>query len=245
MPLAHQGFSPDGLQNSMAAFAAAVELGYRYLETDVRATADGALVAFHDERLDRVTDRTGEIASLPWDVVRSARLRGAEPLALLEDVLGTWPDARLNIDVKAADAVRPLVDVVRRTRSHGRVCIASFSDARRRAVVRGLEPTVATSAGSGVTAAFVAAAASGSGALVRRALAGIDCLQVPERFGSLPVVTARTLAAAHAAGVPVHVWTVNDGPAMERLLDLGVDGIVSDRADTLRQVLLARGVWAT
>lgn len=227
----------------MPAFHAAVELGYRYLETDVHATADGVLVAFHDDRLDRVTDGTGQIRSLSWDVVRAARIGGMEPVPRLDDVLGTWPQARLNIDVKSASAVRALAEVLRRTRAHDRVCVASFSDRRRRAVLNALGRPVTTSGGAVVVASFLAAAASGSARAVRRALAGIDCLQLPERLAAVPVLTSRSLAAAHSAGVPVHVWTVNDAPQMHRLLDLGVDGLVTDRADRLREVLLARGTW--
>jgi glycerophosphoryl diester phosphodiesterase len=228
----------------MAAFEAAVALGFRYLETDVHATADGVLLAFHDHRLDRVTDGTGEVSALPWDVVRRARIGGTEPIPALEEVLGAWPHARLNIDVKAVSAVRPLVEVLRRTNAHDRVCVASFSDRRRRAVLAALDRPVTTSGGATVVTAFVVAAATGSGRAVRCALADVQCLQVPERSGPVPVLTARTLAAAHAAGVPVHVWTVDDAPSMHRLLDLGVDGLVTGRADTLREVLLSRGTWA-
>lgn len=244
VPLAHRGFSAAHPENSMAAFAAAVELGYRYVETDVHATRDGVLVAFHDATLDRVTDGSGAIADLPWGVVREARIDGTEPIPTLAELLGAWPDLRLNIDVKAEGAVGPLVDVLERHHAHERVCVASFSDARRRAVVRALSAPVTTSGGRAVTAGFVLAAAAGSAAGVRRALRDVDCLQVPQRQGPVPVVTARTVAAAHAAGRAVHVWTIDDPDDMRRLLDLGVDGIVTNRADVLRGVLEERGQWA-
>ncbi|MGO1316356.1 MAG: glycerophosphodiester phosphodiesterase [Cellulomonadaceae bacterium] len=238
--LAHRGFSPQGLENSMAAFEAAVGLGCHYVETDVHATADGVLVAFHDQVLDRVTDRTGTIAALPWDTVRQARIGGAEPIPLFADLLERWPDLRVNVDVKAAAAIGPTIETIERFAAHDRVCIASFSDARRRAVLDGLSRPTATSAGIGTMARFVAAGQWGTGA-ARRVLAGVDCLQVPERYGRLRVLTRRAVAQAHAAGVPVHVWTVNDRADMERLLDLGVDGIVTDRVDLLGEVLAARG----
>lgn len=241
--LAHRGFSAAAVENSMAAFAAAVALGYRYVETDVHATSDGVLVALHDATLDRVSDRTGAVAAQPWREVRRARLGGTEPVPLLEDVLGTWPDLRVNVDAKADPAVGPLADAIERTRAHDRVCVTSFSDARRRAVLRRLSRRVATSPGTSVTAAFRVASAARSRTGVRAALAGVDCLQVPERHGRVPVVTPATVALAHTAGRPVHVWTVNERADMERLLDLGVDGIVTDRADVLRDVLAARGVW--
>lgn len=243
IPFAHRGFSPVGLENSMAAFAAAVELGFRYVETDVHATADGALVAFHDATLDRVTDGSGRVAALPWAAVRTARIGGVEPVPLLEDLLGAWPDLRVNIDVKADGAVDPLVRVIERLRAHDRVCVASFSDARRRTVLRRLSRPVTTSAGNGTAAAFRAAAAARAGRAAARALRDVDCLQLPERHRRVPVVTAASVAAAHRAGTPVHVWTVNDPADMRRLLDLGVDGLVSDRADLLRAVLVERGQW--
>ncbi len=241
--LAHRGFSPDGLENSMAAFAAAVELGVRWVETDVHATADGVAVALHDATLDRVTDRTGRVRTLPWDAVRRARIGGVEPVPALEDVLGTWPDVRVNVDVKSPEAVGPTARAIERTGAHDRVCVASFSDARRRAVLRHLSRPVATSAGTAVVGAFLAAVSSRSAGAVRAALRGVDCLQVPERFGRVLVVGPATLAAAHTAGRQVHVWTVDDAADMHRLLDLGVDGLVSNRADLLRSVLEERGQW--
>lgn len=241
--LAHRGFSAAAPENTMAAFAAAVDLGYRYVETDVHATRDGVLVAFHDDTLDRVTDGAGRIADLPWSVVSRARVAGTEPVPTLEDLLGTWPDLRVNIDVKSPGAIEPLVAVIERTRAHDRVCVASFSDARRRAVQRALSRPVATSAGTGTAARFRLAVAGRLRGAARSALSDVDGLQVPERQGRIPVVTRATVEAAHAAGRFVHVWTVNEPQDMARLLDLGVDGIVSDRADLLRDVLRARGAW--
>jgi glycerophosphoryl diester phosphodiesterase len=240
--MAHRGFSRDGLENSMAAFAAAVQLGVRYLETDVHSTADGVLVAFHDRRLDRVTDRTGPIAAQPWSAVRQARIGGREPVPLLEDVLGTWPDVLVNIDVKALGAVQPLVDVLVRTKALDRVCVASFSDARRRRVLRRLPDGVATSAGLSTVAAMVVVTrlrlpARTLDPLTRR----VDCLQVPvDRYG-VPVVEPRLLAAARRAGLPVHVWTINDPVTMERLLDLGASVLITDRADLACEIVRRRG----
>lgn len=240
--MAHRGFSMDGLENSMAAFAAAVELGVRYLETDVHSTADGTLVAFHDRRLDRVTDRVGAIAHLPWSSVRQARIGGREPVPLLEDVLGTWPDVRVNIDVKALGAVRPLVDVLVRTDALDRVCVASFSDHRRRRVLRGLPDGVATSAGLATVAAVVAAARlRAPTAAVRSLTRRVDCLQVPVVGYGVRVVEPHLVATARRAGLPVHVWTVNDVPTMERLLDLGASVIITDRSDLACDVVRRRG----
>lgn len=239
--LAHRGFSLSGLENSMAAFAGAVELGFEYVETDAHATSDGIAVALHDVSLDRTTDGRGLVAELPWETVRRAQIGGEEPVPLLEDVLGTWPDLRVNIDVKAASGAVPVAEAIARTKAHDRVCIASFSRQRRHATLRALGRPVATSAATSEVAAFLGVSRIRSAPLTRRALTGVQALQVPESQGKLTVVDATTIAAAHRAGRQVHVWTINDPADMHRLLDLGVDGIVTDRADLLRDVLRSRG----
>jgi glycerophosphoryl diester phosphodiesterase len=235
LALAHRGFSLDGLENSMAAFEAAVDLGFQYIETDVHATADGVLIAFHDDTLERVTDMTGRVAQLPWDTVRQARIGGKQPIPRLDDLFGAWPDVRINIDVKVDEAVGPLANAIERAQAHHRVCVASFSDARRRDVVKRLSAPVATSGGTNSVALL-----RFGGRLARPALRDVDCFQVPERHGRWPLVTSTTVREAHAIGKQVHVWTVNDAADMRRLLNLGVDGIVTDRADVLRDVLAER-----
>jgi glycerophosphoryl diester phosphodiesterase len=231
--LAHRGLATAAPENSMAAFEAAVAVGVTHIETDVHATADGTLVVFHDARLERLTDLTGPVADVTWTTLQRARL-GAERVPLLEDVLAAWPSVRLNVDVKSAAAVAPFADLVRRTRTTHRVCVASFSDRRRRAAVRALAGTgrVAYSLGlSGSTAVVALAAAGAATSVVRRSLQGAVALQLPDRAGPVPVVTRRLLRAVHVAGAQVHVWTVDDPVRMRELLDLGVDGIVTNRAD--------------
>jgi hypothetical protein len=123
LAIAHRGGALDGRENSMAAFARAVELGYRYLETDVHVTAADVLVVFHDDRLDRVTDRTGEIGSLTWREVRAASA-GRTPIPLFADVLVSWPNVRVNVDPKSDRAVGPLVRTIRAAGALDRVCSA-------------------------------------------------------------------------------------------------------------------------
>ncbi len=241
--MAHRGFSRDGLENTLPAFEAAVDLGLTHVETDVHATRDGALVAFHDACLDRVTDARGAIADLSWHQVSSAQVVGSggrrAGVPLLEDLLGSWPDLRVNVDVKDWPAVGPLVDVVTRTSALHRVCVTSFDDRRTAAVRRALGPGLATSPGRrGVTAWWAGSMAPAAAAL--RLDRTVVAVQVPERAGPLRVVTPGSVAAAHRQGVQVHVWTVNDPPDMRRLLDLGVDALITDRADTAVDVLRDR-----
>jgi glycerophosphoryl diester phosphodiesterase len=217
-------------------------MGYRYLETDVHGTSDGHLLAFHDLRLDRVTDSRGRIAALPLEEVRRSLVAGTERIPLLSEVLEEFPDVRVNIDVKAPGAIEPLVRVIREHDAIDRVCVGSFSDRRLRAVRRLLGPRLATAAGPSEVGALRFAPSRLAGWL--RSPAAV--LQVPtghlwggRRFD---LVTPALVERVHASGKHIHVWTVDDAAEMHRLLDLGVDGIVSDRIDTLAEVLAARGV---
>ncbi|MEO7837453.1 MAG: glycerophosphodiester phosphodiesterase [Acidimicrobiales bacterium] len=238
IPFAHRGGGAERPENTMAAFAAAVDLGYRYLETDVHVTSDGVLLAFHDHTLDRVTDRGGCIGELPYSYVRRARVQG-EPIPLLEDILGTWPEARVNIDAKHEAAVPALVAAVERTGAHDRVNLGSFSNRRVHRIRRLTDDRVCTWMGS---AAIALLRLHSWGVPVPPSRAA--CAQVPVCRGKVPLLDGRFLRAAHRRELVVHIWTVNERAEMERLLDLGVDGIFSDRPTVLKDVLIQRGQWA-
>src|SRR3712207_3767482 len=240
--MAHRGGAIEHLENTMPAFEACVDLGYRYLETDLQVTADGVLVAFHDPTLERVTDQPGRVDSLPWAQVSEARIGGREPVVRLEDLLGAWPDVRFNLDIKAAGVLAPLLRVVRRLHIADRICLGSFSDARIAAARRLFGPTVCTSLGPRGVAALRLSSYSPRAAGLVRIQAG--CAQVPLQLGGRALVDERFLAAAHARGLQVHVWTVDDRDEAGAMLDLGVDGIMADRPAMLREVLEERGQWA-
>ncbi len=238
IPFAHRGGASEHPENTMPAFEHAVRLGYRYLETDAHATVDGVLVAFHDPVLDRVTDRHGIIAALPWESVRKARL-GGEHIPLMEELLTAWPDIRVNIDLKHQASVAPMVEVIERTKAHDRVCVASFSGRRLDRFRRLSGGRVCTAIGPLDIARLRA-----SGFHLRTAPVAGACAQVPVRQGPVLVVDRRFVDGAHGRGLPVHVWTIDDPAEMERLLDLGVDGIMTDRPSVLKDVLVRRGQWA-
>ena len=239
IPFAHRGGAADGLENTVAQFRRAVEAGYRYIETDVHATRDGKLVAFHDSTLDRVTDGAGRIADLPWADVRHARVAGKEPVPLFEELLETFPDVRWNVDIKAEPALHPLLDLVGRMGAWDRICAGSFSEARVLRAQRLAGPRLATSYGTRGVLNLRLRSWGVPAALRRSAVAA----QVPETQSGIQVVDRRFVRAAHARGLQVHVWTINEPDRMHRLLDLGVDGIMTDHIDTLRKVMEDRGVW--
>ena len=234
IPFAHRGGATDVPENTMAAFEYAVGLGYHYVETDVQLTADGVLVAFHDNDLARTCGQPGRISDLPWSTVAEARVSGTDPIPLLEDLLGTWPHLRVNIDCKSDAAVDALVATLQRTDALDRVCVGAFSDRRIRRLRAAVGERLCTALAPGEVAALLAGA-------LRRTRG--HAVQVPVRQGPIPVTTARMVRRAHALGLAVHVWTIDDPQEMDRLLDLGVDGLMTDRPAVLRERFEQRGWW--
>ncbi|HEC08402.1 MAG TPA: glycerophosphodiester phosphodiesterase [Acidimicrobiales bacterium] len=235
---AHRGGAGDWPENTMPAFQSAADMGFTYFETDAHVTSDGVVVALHDDSLDRVTDRTGLISELTWAEVSRARVAGIEPIPSLEELLVSFPDVRFNIDPKADRSVGPLMDLLTRRGDLDRVCIGSFSDSRLRRIAEEFGSRVCLGLGPRAI-----------GRLTARSL-GLPvgsfegrCAQVPTSVKGVPLVTRRFVDAAHRAGAVVHVWTIDDPLEMDRLLDLGVDGIMTDRPRILREVLERRGQW--
>lgn len=245
LAFAHRGGAthPDlvGLENTMVAFEHAAALGYTYLETDVHVTRDGRLLAFHDTVLERVTSGVGSIAATSYDELAGVLVAGRERIPLLADLLEHLPRCRFNIDLKSDAAVDALAELVDATGSHDRVCVGSFSERRLHRFRRTVRRRVATSFGPlGVGLARYAPAVLSARLL--RSWPG-DALQVPHHTRGLHITTEAFVDRAHAARRPVHVWTVDDPVEMEQLLDLGVDGLMTDRTDVLREVLVRRGQW--
>jgi glycerophosphoryl diester phosphodiesterase len=236
--IAHRGGNTEAPENTVAAFSAAVALGYTHLETDVHLTADGVLVAFHDPDLHRMTGVPGTIAERTWADVAAIDLGGGHRIPTLDEVLEAFPDRFFNIDPKADEAVEPLGDAIERHGAAGRVCIGSFSDDRVRRLHQRFGPALCTSPGP-LGIARVLAAARGLGP--RQVPYG--CVQVPPTLGPL-ALTAPLIERIRRLGLHVHVWTINDEPTMHTLLDAGVDGIMTDDVRLLRDVLRSRRRWA-
>jgi len=238
--LAHRGLALEAPENTLLAFAHALAVGVTHLETDVHGSADGVAMISHDPDLTRLVGRRVRVGQLTSHELRRVQLGFGQAYCSLADALDAFPEARFNIDIKDASAIEPTVAAIRDARAAERVLIGSFSPARRLAVVRAL-PGVATSISSrGAVAAVSAARSRGGLPALRRILRAVHAVQLPLSILRMSTMTPRTVAAFHASGVEVHVWTINDEPTMERLLDLGVDGLVSDRADLAMSVLARR-----
>lgn len=237
---AHRGGLSVAPENTMAAFQDAVSLGYTHVETDAHVTSDGVLVAFHDDGLLRTCGIDARIEETTWSDLRNARVDGREPIPLLADILTTWPDLRVNIDCKTTEAEDALISELVRLDCLDRVCVGSFSDGRLRRFRGHFGDALCTSTGPREVASLVLASRT------RHSLARTGparAAQVPVSQGPIPVVTRSFVACAHALGLQVHVWTVDDPAEIAKLLDIGVDGIMSDDTRALRDVFSARGHW--
>jgi glycerophosphoryl diester phosphodiesterase len=235
---AHRGGSAQNPENSWAAFEHAVKLGYAYLETDARATNDGVLLAFHDPDLKRVTGLPGELATMPYRKIASARVHGKERIPLIEDLLGAWPELRFNIDVKHVTSVRPLADVLKRTAAWDRVCVTSFSGTRLRMARAALDRPVCMAVTPKISAALRYARWSSAAMAARIARSGYQCAQIPGW-----IANPSFIRHAKEVGLHIHVWTLNTKADMDRVLEMGADGIMTDDIILLRELLTERGQW--
>ena len=239
LAFAHRGGASDAPENTMPAFQRAIDLGYIYLETDVHATKDGVLLAFHDDDLSRTCGRPGLISELNYAEIKDARVRGTEPIPLLEDLIAAWPHAHINIDCKSDQALSPLTERLARGDVFDRVCIGSFSDKRLKSLREQFGEKLCTSMGPrDVTKLRL-------GSWVRRSgkFHNIHAAQVPVSQGPLTIVDKSFIQAAHNAEIQVHVWTIDKPDEMEYLLNLGVDGIMTDKPLVLKQILQKKNLW--
>ena len=228
--LAHRGLAVAAPENTLLAFRAAQDIGITMIETDVHASSDGIAIVSHDDVLDRVAGRSGRVRDFTLAQLEAIDLGQGQGFCSLEAALAAFPETRFNIDIKSMDAAAPTVTAVQAAGAVDRVLLTSFSERRRRAVVRAL-PGVATSASGPVFAVALVLAKLGVSPLLRRVLRDIDAVQVPVRAMGLTVASTRMIRRLQEAGVEVHFWTINDPVEMRRLLDLGADGIVTDRSD--------------
>ncbi len=246
---AHRGSRELWPENTMPAFQGAVDLGFNWIETDLHLTSDGVLMTFHDDTLDRCTDQLGQIGERSAADLKNANA-GHEfsidddypyreervPIPTLEEVVTSFPSVNFILDMKAPGLERHLVEFILEHSLQDRVIVGAFNDGRIKTFRRLTKGSVATSSGPLETIKVRAKAWAKLPAKTRA-----DAFQVPVKMG-IKVVDASFVAAAHKADKHVHVWTINERAEMERLLDLGVDGLITDRPDTLAEVFGDRGL---
>ncbi len=235
---AHRGGTRIAPENTLAAFRAAHDLGYTYMETDVHATRDGILVAFHDPDLARTCGVSARISDLDWRDLATVRVTGGGSIPRFEELLEVFPTVHWNVDCKSDGALAPLEALLDTSRPFDRVLIGSFSDARLDRLRRRFGSDLCTSMGP----RDVAALRLGRRVL-KRGGTGAHAVQIPMRQGPVRVLTSRVVEVAHDHGLHVHVWTIDDPDTMHSLLDMGVNGIMTDDPATLREVLVQRGAW--
>ena len=243
---AHRGGALEAPENTWASFRRARDLGYHYMETDVHATSDGVVVTIHDEDLTRTTERSGLVRQMTWAELSAIRPTGTdEPVPRLDDALAAWPEVRWNIDAKHDSVVGPLIETIHRSGALDRVCVTAFNDRRLGRIRRALGPGLCSGMGPAGTAALrMASVIPGrAGRALGQRLTGYGAVQVPIRQGRVPLTDRRFIDTAHRLGLEVHVWTVDDAATMERLLDFGADGIMTDRPTALKEVLVRRHAW--
>ena len=239
LAIAHRGGGLEAEENTLPAFMRAVGLGFTHVELDVHASADGQVVVHHDDTLQRMFDDPRKLGALPWAELQGLRTRGDAGLPLMAEVLESFPGLNVAIEAKSDEVVAPLADLLARMKVLDRVCVGAFAPSRTRRLRAALGPGLCWSpAHAGVARLWLA----GWGLPVLAA-GRFPVVQVPTHFKGLAVVTPRMLRAAHGRGIQVQVWTVDAETEMERLLDMGVDAIMTDRPTLLREVMRRRGLW--
>ena len=238
LAFAHRGGNDFGPENSLKSFLGAYEIGYKYLETDVHLSKDGHLVAFHDESLDRVTNKTGLIKDLKLSDIKKAKIDNSEEIPTLIELLDNIPNCFFNIDCKSDDTVIPLIEVIKKFSLFDRVCIGSFSQKRINFIRESLGSKVKTSMGP-------------SEILLAKVLSNLPIKKVFEStYASLPIrrygielLNKKNINFLQRNNQKVIAWTINDESEMRLLIERGVDGIMTDKILLLKKILIEQNKW--
>tara|TARA_B100000214_G_scaffold289641_1_gene219312 strand:- start:790 stop:1530 length:741 start_codon:yes stop_codon:yes gene_type:complete len=228
---AHRGGSIEAPENTIESFEYSIELGSSYIETDVQLSSNGIPYIFHDDDLKRLFGKNIIFNSLHSDEIDELILFDKYKIPTLESTLQKFPDTLFQIDVKTDEVVLPTMEVIKKTNSTDKVCIASFSSKRLKQVHK-LYPEICLSMGPFEVMKLLLA----SFGLYRNKVPG-NCLQIPIYQYGIKLVTKRFINYIHSIGLKIHVWTINDEDTMQKLIDLGVDGIITDRPKALKDLL--------
>ena len=232
MPIAHRGGNTDFTENTIEAFERASELGYRCIELDVQLSRDGVVYVYHDSNFKRLLNLDKKFSETASEEIDTFLINGKYKIPRLENIFKLFPDLTFNIDAKSWDVAEPLAEVIRTSNSLSRVHVASFSDRRVKYLSKLLNNEVKTVAGVSQVIKFVFGFLTG---ITFKFSA--DFIQVPESKFGINLVSPRSINYAHMTGIFIHVWTINDEEKMRSLIELGVDGIMTDECKKLKDVL--------
>lgn len=238
LAFAHRGGNEFAPENSFRAFKSAVDIGYKYLETDVHLTKDGFLIAFHDDTLDRVTDKSGLIRDLTLSEIKKAKIAGTDEIPLLSELLNSFTDCFFNIDCKVDETVQPLINLINNKDFINRVCIGSFSQKRINFIRKSLGKEVKTSMGPAevILSKFLSYTSLGYNFKS-------SYTSIPIRRYGINLLDERNIKYLKSNNQKVIAWTINDEDQMKMLINIGIDGIMTDNLTLLKKVLIEESLW--
>jgi len=238
LAFAHRGGNEFAPENSFRAFKSAVDIGYKYLETDVHLTKDGFLIAFHDDTLDRVTDKSGLIRDLTLSEIKKAKIAGTDEIPLLSELLNSFTDCFFNIDCKVDETVQPLINLINNKDFINRVCIGSFSQKRINFIRKSLGKEVKTSMGPAevILSKFLSYTSLGYNFKS-------SYTSIPIRRYGIDLLDERNINYLKSNNQKVIAWTINDEDQMKMLINIGIDGIMTDNLTLLKKVLIEESLW--
>lgn len=238
LAFAHRGGNEFAPENSFRAFKSAVDIGYKYLETDVHLTKDGFLIAFHDDTLDRVTDKSGLIRDLTLSEIKKAKIAGTDEIPLLSELLNSFTDCFFNIDCKVDETVQPLINLINNKDFINRVCIGSFSQKRINFIRKSLGKEVKTSMGPAevILSKFLSYTSLGYNFKS-------SYTSIPIRRYGINLLDERNINYLKSNNQKVIAWTINDEDQMKMLINIGIDGIMTDNLTLLKKVLIEENLW--
>ena len=238
MAFAHRGACDTAHENTMESFSIANSLGFRNFELDVHASSDGVVFVCHDDNLERVFGENLFLSRLTSVEISALEGIDGQKVPTLLSIIEEFPNVRLNIDAKSWKAVNPLCKLITATRCHDRICIGGFNDFRIYSIIKKLGPSVCYSLGPlGVLNCYLRF-------VFRKSFKfRAGCLQIPESYLGLNLVSNKFIEFVHRNGLLVHIWTINEESKMRQLIEFGVDGIMTDNCVGLKKVLQEYQLW--
>ena len=234
----HRGGDEEKTENTLEAFQYSSDLGFVFMETDVQSTSDGKVVIFHDSDLKRVAGLNKRVSDLTFKEIREVDLILGGKIPSLEETLSSFPNLRFNIDIKVDSAVEETIRIVKSHHALNRVCLASFSANRLNHIRYLTGSDLCSSMGQAEVVRLVLS----SYGLNFKASPGF-CAQVPVSQFGIPIITRKFIKKVHDLNKLIHVWTIDETEEMYRLIDLGVDGLMTDKPTVLKEALVARNLF--